>query len=66
MSQDMSEEAESRPIDQQEVPPQAPAPAVPTMEGFFQAFQAFLERPPVTSPNFPFLFIDSRKLNALN
>ena len=38
VAQDLSEEAESQPIDQQEVPPQAPAPTVPAMEGFFQAF----------------------------
>jgi hypothetical protein len=54
IAQEASEEADSQPNSQprvqQEVPPQAPAPAVPNMEGFFQAFQAFLERPPQPPP----------------
>ena len=49
-----ADEAESQlrnqPQDQSQVPQQAPAPAVPDMGGFFQAFQTYLQRPPPPPP----------------
>ena len=58
------DEAESQmrdqPLEQQEVPPPAPAPvapAVPDMGGFFQAFQTYLQRPPLP-PSAPQSYLD--------